>query len=297
MGISVNEHRVRQLLDNVRYFEQHAMWLHAIQIYRKLLDEYPDDYSIYLRLGLVYMEMGNLTAAEQVLLKALRALPNDSEVLYALGVISYRGEDYDRALFYLRRLVERDMPKAHYSLGLVHWKRSELNDAERHLKRTLELQPDHFDAALALGETRLRAGKRPEALDALNTAWKMAAHSLSGLQSLAAAFVKAASWEQAVACFQAALALDPARLDIQTGLASALAGAGRLDEAEFLYKGILERHPHNDISLMGLGRIAMLRSNHNRARDYFRRVLEIVPDHGEALDQLQYLAPHERSIS
>ena len=70
----MNEHRVRQLLDEARYYEVHRMWLHAVQVFERLIQEFPGNLEFRIRLGNVYLEMGNLAGAELALLQALRYL-------------------------------------------------------------------------------------------------------------------------------------------------------------------------------------------------------------------------------
>ncbi len=284
-------------MDEAHYFEQHRMWLHAVQVYQRLLDVYPGELKLHIRLGQVYLEMGNLKAAEQVLLHAFSDDPRNKEILYSLGVICYQSQDYDRALYYLQKLAAGTDAKAHYSLGLVHWQRGDLENAERHFKKTLELQADHLDAALALGEARLRNGKTRSAVEAFHQAVAIDPQSSASYTSLGSALLASGHWNKAMEAFERALVLDPGQPELLTLLAGAMLRGGHLDEAEHVYKDLLGKQDRVEEALMGLGRVSLMKSNRKRAAEYFARVLEINPENVEALEQVQYLAPHGRTVS
>ncbi len=293
----MNEHRVSQLLDEARYFEDHRMWLHAVQIYQRLLEAYPEELDFRVRLGVVYLEMGNLKAAEQVLLQAIRYDARNPDILYSLGVICYQSKDYDRALFYLQQLAGKRLPKAHYSLGLVHWQRGEWEHAARHFKLTLQLQPDHFDAALALGETCLRNGDAKAAIAALRNAATIAPDSASVYHLLGSAYAGSGAWADAAQAFEQAVEIEPENPELLLGLAAARMSNRDFDEAERLYKSLLLRQQRIEDALLGLGRIALMKSQLVRAKEYFSKILEINPEHEAALEHVQYLAPHGRPVS
>lgn len=288
----MNEHRVSQLLDEARYFEDHRMWLHAVQVYQRLIHSFPGELDYRIRLGTVYLEMGNLQAAELVLLQALRHEANNPDILYSLGIACYQSGDLDRALFYMQQLAGKKLPKVHYSLGLIYWRRGELPHAERHFRLTLEYQPEHFDAALALGETCLRAGKSKEAVEAMRGAAALAQEDPSVHYSLAVALVSDEQWEGAVSTLQRVLQLATDHTDARIALAGSLMKLKRFDEAEQCLKEELLRDQRSVKALLSLGRLALMKASRKRAEEYFRQVLDIDPDHEEALEQLRYLTPN-----
>lgn len=288
----VNEHRISQLLDEARYFEDHRMWLHAVQIYQRLIHDDPEDWNYRLRLGNIYLEMGNLEAAEQVLLQALRFDSGNPDVLYALGLASYQSGDLDRALFYLQKLAGRRLPKVHYSLGLIHWRRAEFEHAERHFRLAFEIEPDSADTAVALGDTCVRNGKAVEAVAVLRSASMR--HPGDDLieQSLARALIADGQREAAVPVLEALLQRSPFDRDATHMLAGVLLALRRFDDAEALLKPAALEWTDDARALLLLGRLYLLKANRERAQDCFRRALDIDPENEEALEQLRYFTPH-----
>lgn len=293
----MNQHRVSQLLDEARYYEGHRMWLHAVQVFERLIRAFPEELDHRIRLGNVYLEMGNLPAAERVLLQALRYDAKNPDVLYALGIACYQSEDFERALFYIQQLAGRRMPKVHYSLGLIYWRRGEFSNAERHMKLALEYQPEHVDAALALSQTLLRQNKAAEAVSVMRDTTALVPDDASVRYTLGIVLVAAEHWEGAVLTFQTVLQLDPEKDDARFACAGALIKLRRYGEAEQMLQTMLLRDARSTRALLALGRLALLKNNRKKAEEYFRHVLEIDPENEDALEQLRYFAPQGRSSS
>ena len=288
----VNDHRVSALLDEAQYFEDHRMWLHAVQIFQRLIHEHPEEWNFRLKLGNIYLEMGNLQAAEQVLLQALRHDAQNPDILYALGLACYQSGDLDRALYYLQQLAGKKLPKVHYSLGLIYWRRMEFEHAERHFRLALELDPESCDTAVALGETYLRNGKTSDAVRVLSRAAMLQPGDDLIEQSLSQALVAEGKGEEAVSVLETLLRRNPDNPDATYALAGIWIALKRTEEAEQLLKTSVLRWPENAKLFILLGKLALLKSNRVRAEEYFRHALVIDPDHEEALEQIRYFAPH-----
>lgn len=288
----VNDHRVSALLDDAQYFEDHRMWLHAVQIFQRLIHEYPEEWNFRLKLGNIYLEMGNLQAAEQVLLQALRYKADNPDILYALGLASYQSGDLDRALYYLQQLAGKRLPKVHYSLGLIYWRRMEFEHAERHFRMALELEPESSDTAVALGETCLRNGKTSDAVEVLRRAVLLQPGDDLIELSLSQALVAEGKGEEAASLLESLVHRNPDNPDASYALASVWITLKRTEEAEQLLKKSVLHWPENPKLFVLLGKLALLKSNRVRAEEYFRHALVIDPDHEDALEQIRYFAPH-----
>ena len=72
----------------------------------------------------------------------------------------------DDRLPVFQKMAEADPTNelAHFSLGKIHLERGDAAAAERSLRRTLELSPEHAQAHRHLGEALLRQGKRDDAV-------------------------------------------------------------------------------------------------------------------------------------
>ena len=288
----MNDHRISKLLDDARYYEDHRMWLHAVQVYERLIHDFPGEWNYRVQLGNVYLEMGNLKAAEQVLLQALRYDSENPEVLYTLGLAAYRSADFERALYYLQQLAGRSIPKVHYSLGLVHWRRGEFAHAERHFRLAVELDPESADAALALGETLLRTENASAAIDHLRNAARLRPEDSVISRALGLAMSTVGQHHDAERIFAEIVRRDPEDRDALYALAGELVSLGQSEAAERVLTQAMVRWTDDARLFVLLGKISLLRANRNRAEEYFRRALAVDPDQMDALEQLRYLTPH-----
>ena len=125
------------------------------------------DYLGLYYLGLYYMNNTDKTDdAVQFFIKSLDKNPVFHKPFCALGEIFMRNNDFDQALFYLRKGYSVDPDKAEllnlYGLSLFNvWK---LDDAERILKKCIEADNSYYKAYNNLGNVYRRIDKYNEAI-------------------------------------------------------------------------------------------------------------------------------------
>jgi tetratricopeptide (TPR) repeat protein len=105
--------------------------------------------------------------ASSLFVRILESDPGDAAAANYLGYMwADRGENLDRALDLINRAVEADPENVAYldSLGWVHFRRGDLDEAERWLRRAIELGGDVGDGTILchLGEVLLAREARDE---------------------------------------------------------------------------------------------------------------------------------------
>jgi len=82
----------------------------------------------------------------------------------------------DDRLAVFTKMAEADPTNelAHFSLGKLHFESGDLAQAEKPLRRTLELNPQHAQAHRFLGEALLRQGRKEEAVPLLTAGIQIA---------------------------------------------------------------------------------------------------------------------------
>ena len=293
MGVAttVNEFLLSKLLDEAQYYTDHKMWLHAAQVYHRILDEQGGPQEVSVRLANVYAAMGNLAAAERTLLNALGRDEGNAGALYALAMLFYNSQDFERSRYYLERLVPQRMPHVHFLLGSIHAMREDWIHAQRHYELARELDPSSTDAFSRLIEVLLRSGQAPKAVDMLRERlaehpddWKSAyllglAHSVSG------------QWVDALACLSGVLATRPDDVDVLCATAESLIGLNQHARArETLLHG-LDIEPDSVRVIALLARVAVREGDRKRAMHLYRRVLDLDASNLDALDGMRYLGP------
>lgn len=98
---------------------------------------------------------------------------------------------------------------AQNNLGLIHWDRGELAEAEAHFRASLAANPRHYEALCNLGAVRLRRGRLTEAKAALEEAIHWQPQLPQAWYNLGRVQEKLGDWESARAAFQRTLAIEP----------------------------------------------------------------------------------------
>ncbi|RWO45966.1 MAG: sulfotransferase family protein [Mesorhizobium sp.] len=162
-----------------------------------------------LKQAYAFQQAKRLDEAQDLCLRVLERTPNHPLALYILGTI-YLGYDDERALRYFARAVgeEPKNPYYHLSLGEAYVKVSEYAPAIKHMQYALELKPGLIEALCALGRT-YTAFDKPD---------------------------------MALPLYEKALKINRDHPKVRAGLASALSGLGRMDEAAaYLREAIARR--------------------------------------------------------
>ena len=171
-------------LSRGRTLEKAGQWDAAYKLYETALAERPGNAALLHRLGIIADRQKKHVEAEQYFLQALQAEPQNAEFLGDLGYCCYLQGKLDQAATTLHQAVDLDpqQPRHRNNLGLV-----------------LGLKRD-YDGAFA--QFSAAAG---EADAYYNMAFVFAAQDLP---------------EEAIACFQEALAADPSHRRSQEALVS-----------------------------------------------------------------------------
>ncbi|MDI6870629.1 MAG: tetratricopeptide repeat protein [Bacillota bacterium] len=117
----------------------------ALGCYERAARLTPKDPSVWNALGLLYAQAGEARKSVAALRRGLRLSPDDPGILLNLSTVYGRDlEDFRRALYYARRLLELspNHAGAHHNLGLIYWALGEVGEAQEHLHRALELGSD-----------------------------------------------------------------------------------------------------------------------------------------------------------
>lgn len=122
----------------------------AIMLYETVLRQRPDEARAYTKLGMLLAELGNYTAAENVLRTGLTTNPNMAQLHFFLAA----------ALF----------PQAERLGASTDSGKEKFRQVEVAARRATELKPDHGFAYLYLGLALKNLGKKDESLAALREA-------------------------------------------------------------------------------------------------------------------------------
>ena len=120
------------------------------------------------QLGLLFSREGQLSEAEGQFRDALRSNPRFAEAQNNLGVLSGRQGNTSQAIQLFREAAANDpaYPDPHFNLGLVLADRGELKEAEEEFIEATHLAPTRADAFLHLAIVQTQLGKTSKAAQA-----------------------------------------------------------------------------------------------------------------------------------
>lgn len=139
-------------------------WKDQITLYESIL-RYSRTPRVYVNLGNIYVNRGDLDKAGEYYLKALEIAPGQTEAYVNLAYIYNARKDYGKAEKNLEKALSLSPrhPNAHFNLAVVYFNTGRRDRAVERIKRTLELNPNHTAALNVLGKYYYRTGRKKKA--------------------------------------------------------------------------------------------------------------------------------------
>ena len=222
-------------------------WEQAIRVGLQITKRWPKTHEGHFVIARSYGNLGRWTMAERHYRK-LVTLKKIPETLVFLGHALINLKRNDEAQEYFREALnlDPDDDEVHLNLGYIYKEKGEIALAEKHLKRTIELDPKYALAYAQLGELLARQkDRREEAVDFLRSAVKYNPND---------------GWSRAY-------------------LAVSLWTLRKLKAAEEQYRKLLELWPNEGLSYWCYGDfLACERNDSSTAEWYLRKGVEIEPE-------------------
>jgi Flp pilus assembly protein TadD len=133
----------------------------AIRLHIEVLRKHPDSALAHYHLGFAEGMMGNRTKELREYQRAATLGLRNWDLFLNLGLVQLENGDLDAATDSLRRavLLGPDHSESHYNLALTFERRGLLADAEREMLASLRLNPNQPDARNSLGVIFAEEGK------------------------------------------------------------------------------------------------------------------------------------------
>ncbi len=147
----------------------------GIAVLEAAVKSFPKDTATMFALADIYADAGRGTDAERMLRQLLAAEPGNANALNYLGyMLAVRGEQLDEAIRLVRRALDAEPDNGAYldSLGWAHYRRGDLDDAEKYLAAAAAKLPENSEVQDHLGDLFARKGRFSEAIAAWTRALK-----------------------------------------------------------------------------------------------------------------------------
>lgn len=163
---------------------------------------------IYVPLGILYYQQGNIAKSEDLLTRAV-ALPggqDDAQLQYFIGLIRYSQNRNPEALtaFQKAESLDPSMAEAHFQTGETLSRLDKYGEAVAAYRKATDLKPNYFEAWLGLGSAYYERDNFAEAVIADKQATKLKNNNIEAYTNLGDAQRAAADFNGAEASYNLA---------------------------------------------------------------------------------------------
>jgi cytochrome c-type biogenesis protein CcmH/NrfG len=219
--------------------------------------------------------------------------PNDARIRHALGRALAEDRQYARAIAELTAAIglEPSALAPYLDLAAVFDDTNLVDEAEDLLRQTAAGFPESVDARVALGERLFRSGKLDAALDQFREAGVLMSHPGTDAgrfplslrvrvhRRVGDMHVHRLEFDQGLAAYEDALALDPGDADVHMALGLLYLRRNRLDEAAAAYSHVAGLDPSNPAAHHGIAEALFRMARFDDAAVAARRAVGLDPDH------------------
>ncbi len=147
----------------------------AIANYERSLENDKDLTEIYVPLGILYYQSGQIDKADMMLTKALAFAAGSAETQFFLGLVrsSQLRNDDAAAAFQKAKTLDPKMEEAFFQSAEVLSRLKRFAEAVPDYQKAVEMRPTYFDAWLGLGDALYELKRYPEAVEAYKAAIKL----------------------------------------------------------------------------------------------------------------------------
>jgi tetratricopeptide (TPR) repeat protein len=258
-----------------------------------------DPGSLFLRVELaeLYWRVGRIADAVRDAEAVLAINPDQEGAHRLLANLYWRNlgeaqqdrvarESLGKAIFHFEALARLNPQDAdtHVALARLYSLNNQPEKAEEALKGALENNPDSRNAARHLAQLYFDQGEYGLAIDLLK---RLPEEEMDApmLAMLGYAYAQAHEYDEAVASYEKALALDPENQDFRRALAEALMSDNRIPEARAELERLLKADPHDGPSHLRLAQIDRQEGKFDAARKGLERAAALMPDSVEVAYQ------------
>lgn len=275
--MKMNEIQISRILDQARALVEEEKYLHAAQVYLRLIHSEPRFILPYLELSGLYAELKQIPAAIRLLQRAQHWMPGNSEIIFHLGNLHLQGGNYQIALELFETLAGKRIPQVHFNEGVAYFYLNDFHRAELQFRLALKYDPAFPKIHESIGELLIKRGAFDEAIDHLKRGlesdpYSAVIHSLLGM-----AYRNKSDWKKAHEQFVLAVDMDPGDAASWHQCGDTLIMLRRYGEAEPYLRKAIELRPNFVEALVSLGNLLSLSGKSDLAQECLERARAIDP--------------------
>jgi Flp pilus assembly protein TadD len=219
----------------------------------------PDNFKTLLAIGQIHLDAGRPSEAKPYLERAARLRPNSPEALNNLGGLALAEDDPARAAaaFEPARAAEPDLPYALVNAGYAYSRLNRLNDAERVLRRAVDLAPADADTLDQLGLVLAKQNRLDDAKGFFQRAIEAKRDHVSAISNLAVLYLQQNRPSEAVAALRYGIRVAPGDERLYLNLAKVYVQTGDRERARDVMRQLLTEKPDSEIARNALRELSL----------------------------------------
>ena len=200
-------------------------------------------------------------------------------VLFGLSTLTWRQTEiwHDSETLWNHALAASPSSMAHFHVGRFTAQRGDLAEAEKHLRRAVEINPTNDVIQSNLALVLARQGNLPEATAHFYRALEINPADPATLNNMGITLAQQGKLDEAIQHFQRSLEIKPNDASGHTNMANLLLDRGDVDGATKHLRVAIEIDPADADNHNSLAIISAKRGNLAEATEYLRRVVELKP--------------------
>ena len=205
----------------------------AIKQCDKNIQDCPKDSISYWIKGKCLAEKGSLDEAEQVMKKAARLYPDESQYKTGLGIIHSRRGDWEEAIKYHEQAVAME-PKsavAKFNLATAYSKRGQTDKAKKNFQMALEAEPDNIHILINYGALLSNNKESDEAIKFFDKVLEIEPGQEGALENIGVSYAQLGNYEKAIIYWEKAARLYPKNTNVSYNMAKILMIQNDIDGA------------------------------------------------------------------
>lgn len=277
-------------------WEQTGIYRDKLTFFSHVIAFNPKAHVIHLNLTSALKDAGRPEEALAVSRAFLEKFPASAEAHNTYGIRLLDADRLDEAASSFRRAVEIDSgyKTARQNMGETRRRQGRFEESIRWYREVLDMDPGFVMAHAGMGAALFQSGRYDEAVESLARAASLRPYALpiSTFGLLGDALRRQGRYEEAVDTYRGILVTDPDYGPAHAGIAYALLGLKRYEDAvESFARAIsLQPEPPTNADLhTGMGEGLQELGQTETAAEHFARALTIDPRNAKALDHLALL--------
>lgn len=231
-------------------FFQHGFLDQAMESFKQVIANRPDDAEAYYNLGTLCLKRNSLAEAQQYLEQAVKLRPSYADSWNNLGTIAAEKGNNAEAIenFQQSLKLRPTYTTALLNLGNVYRKQGNFDESEKLLKRALEVEPKNAEVSYSLGMVYARTNRPEQALRSLEEAIRLRPSYPDALNNLGVMFVQEQRYADAEEKFDACIELAPDFDQAYLNLARLYLIQGQKEKARSILQSLLNRQPQHQMA-------------------------------------------------